>query len=194
VAVDTARLDWRRLGDDYIASTRAFTGALPRFTDKLPHNFLYLGYIASALPEAKLICVRRHPLDTCLSNYRQLFAPESPYFDYSYDLLDIGHYYILFDRLMAHWKAAFPDRILEVRYEALVTEQERNSRAIIAHCGLQWDDACLAFEKNATPVSTASAVQVRAPMYTSALGRWRRHESRLGPLRAMLEDAGIDCG
>lgn len=195
IARATARsIDWRQLGDDYVASTQAFTGSRPRFTDKLPHNFLYLGYIACALPEATLVCVRRHPLDTCLSNFRQLFAPESPYFDYSYDLLDIGHYYILFDRLMAHWKAAFPGRIHEVQYESLVAEQEADSRALIAHCGLDWDDACLSFEKNAAPVTTASAVQVRAKMYTTALGRWKRYEAQLGPLRAMLEDAGINCG
>lgn len=186
-------VDWRRLGDGYVASTRAFTGSTPFFTDKLPHNFLYLGYIARALPRASIVCVRRHPLDTCLSNFRQLFAPESPYFDYSYDLLDIGHYYVLFDRLMAHWKAAFPGRIHEIHYEDLVTRQEGISRALIAHCGLEWDDACLAFHDNAAPVTTASAVQVRAPMYTTSLGRWRRHEERLGPLRALLEDAGIDC-
>lgn len=186
-------IDWRSLGDDYVASTRAFTGSRPFFTDKLPHNFLYLGYIACALPHAPLVCVRRHPLDTCLSNFRQLFAPESPYFDYSYDLLDIGHYYILFDRLMAHWKAAFPGRIHEVRYETLVTSQEASSRALIAHCGLDWDDACLAFEKNAAPVTTASAVQVRSGMYTSALARWKRYEAQLAPLRSMLEEAGIDC-
>ncbi len=187
------RVDWRGLGDDYVASTRSFTGAHPFFTDKLPHNFLYLGYIACALPNARIICVRRHPLDTCLSNFRQLFGPESPYFDYSYDLLDTGHYFILFDRLMTHWKTVFPGRILEVQYEALVMEQERNSRAMISHCGLEWDEACLAFEKNATPVTTASAVQVRAPMYTSALGRWKRYERQLGPLREMLESAGVDC-
>lgn len=186
-------VDWRKLGDAYVSSTRAFTGALPFFTDKLPHNFLYLGYIMCALPHAKVISVRRHPLDTCLSNFRQLFAPESPYFDYSYDLLDIGHYYIQFDRLMRHWEMAFPGRILEVRYEALVTAQEQTSRGMVAHCGLEWDDACLSFEKNATPVSTASAVQVRAPMYTTALGRWKRYEARLAPLRDMLEDAGIAC-
>ena len=187
------QLDWKALGDSYIASTRPHTGALPFFTDKLPHNFLYLGYIACALPKARILCVRRHPLDTCLSNFRQLFAPESPYFDYSYDLLDIGHYYILFDRLMAHWKAVFPGRILEVSYEALVTAQEANSRAIIDHCGLEWDDACLAFESNTAPVATASAVQVRAPMYTSALGRWRRYQTQLEPLAAMLREAGIAC-
>jgi len=186
-------IDWRKLGDDYVASTRTFTGERPFFTDKLPHNFLYLGYIACALPLAKIICVRRHPLDTCLSNFRQLFAPESPYFDYSYDLLDTGHYYILFDRLMSHWRTAFPGRILEVQYESLVTEQERISRALLAHCGLEWDDACLAFEKNSAPVTTASAVQVRAPMYSTSVGRWKRHEERLAPLREMLETAGIDC-
>lgn len=186
-------VDWRKLGDDYVSSTRAFTGSLPFFTDKLPHNFMYLGYIACALPRATIICLRRHPMDTCLSNFRQLFAPESPYFDYSYDLLDIGHYYILFDRLMAHWKTAFPGRIHEVQYEALVTEQDRSSRAIISHCGLDWDDACLTFEKNATPVTTASAVQVRAPMYATSLGRWKRYGTRLEPLRNMLEEAGIAC-
>lgn len=189
----TDDIDWRRLGDDYISSTRTFTGSRPYFTDKLPHNFLYLGYIARALPNAKLICVRRHPMDTCLSNFRQLFAPESPYFDYSYDLLDIGHYYILFDRLIAHWKAAFPGRVLEVHYEALVAQQEESSRALIAHCELEWNDACLAFEKNAMPVATASAVQVRAPMYTAAMGRWKRYAAQLEPLKSLLEAAGIDC-
>ncbi|MDR7191618.1 tetratricopeptide repeat-containing sulfotransferase family protein [Luteimonas terrae] len=186
-------LDWRKLGDDYVASTRTFTGSRPFFTDKLPHNFLYLGYIACALPRAKIICVRRHPLDTCLGNFRQLFGPESPYFDYSYDLLDTGHYFILFDRLMSHWRHVFPGRILEVQYERLVMEQEQSSRAIIGHCGLDWDDACLSFEKNVTPVTTASAVQVRAPMYTTALARWKHYERQLGPLRTMLEDAEIDC-
>lgn len=187
-------VDWRKLGDDYVSSTRAFTGSLPYFTDKLPRNFLYLGYIACALPNARIICVRRHPLDTCLSNFRQLFAPESPYFDYSYDLLDIGHYYVLFDRLMAHWKLAFPGRIFEVQYETLVAEQDRASRELIEHCGLEWNDACLEFEKNSSPVTSASAVQVRAPMYTTSSGRWRRYEARLGPLRRLLEEAGIDCG
>lgn len=193
-AANSAAIDWATLGGTYAASTRAFTGSRPRFTDKLPHNFLYLGYIACALPRASLVCVRRNPLDTCLSNFRQLFAPESPYFDYSYDLLDIGHYYIQFDRLMAHWKASFPGRIHEVHYEALVRDQDTSSRALVAHCGLDWDDACLAFEKNAAPVTTASAAQVRAPIYTSALDRWKRYGHRLAPLRTMLESAGIDCG
>ncbi len=183
-------IDWSRLGEDYISSTRAFAGTKPFFTDKLPHNFLYLGYIACALPNAKIICVRRNPMDTCLSNFRQLFAPESPYFDYSYDILDVGHYYILFDQLMRHWKNVFPNRIFEIQYESLVNEQEKNSRRLIEHCGLEWNEACLHFEKNTAPVSTASAVQVRAPMYTSSLNRWRRYETQLKPLEQMLRDAG----
>lgn len=188
-----AALDWQRIGDEYIAGTRRFAGNSPRFTDKLPHNFLYLGYIACALPKASIISVRRHPVDTCLSNFRQLFGPESPYFDYSYDLPDTAHYFILFDKLMSHWNRAFPGRILEVGYESLVQDQERTSRRIVSHCGLDWDDACLAFEKNDAPVATASAAQVRAPIYTSSLGRWKRHRERLAPMIRMLEDAGIDC-
>jgi len=189
---DLASVDWKGLGDDYIASTRAFKGGLPFFTDKLPQNFLYLGYIACALPNAKLLCVRRNPMDTCLSNFRQLFAPESPYFDYSYDLLDIGHYYILFDKLMAHWTRVFPGRILEVRYEELVEHQETASRRIISHCRLEWDDRCLSFEKNSSPVATASAVQVRAPLYRSSIDRWRRYEKQLEPLGELLRTAGIE--
>lgn len=186
-------IDWRALGEAYVASTRAFTGSRRFFTDKLPHNFLYLGYIACALPRAKLVCVRRNPLDTCLANFRQLFGPESPYFDYSYDLLDTGHYFILFDRLMSHWKEVFPGRILEVQYETLVQAQEQSSRALISHCEIDWEDACLTFEKNTSPVTTASAVQVRAPMYATALGRWKRYRHRLQPLKEMLEHAGLDC-
>jgi len=185
-------MDWHQLGKDYIESTRALRGALPFFTDKLPQNYLYLGYIANALPNARLVCVRRHPLDTCLSNFRQLFAPESPYFDYSYDLLDIGHYYVLFDRLMAHWNRIFPGRILEVSYEQLVKDQETNSRVILSHCGLEWDERCLAFQDNTSPVATASAAQVRRPLYSSSIGRWKRYEMQLAPLRDSLAAAGID--
>ena len=181
------------LGRQYIDSTRPLTGSSPHFIDKLPHNFLYAGLIARALPEARMICLRRDPMDTVLGNFRQLFALSSPYYDYSFDVVDTARYYVLFDRLMAHWKAVFPGRIHEVRYETLVTSQEASSRALIAHCGLDWDDACLAFEKNAAPVTTASAVQVRSGMYTSALARWKRYEAQLAPLRSMLEEAGIDC-
>ena len=189
--VRARELDWEVLGKTYLGSTRPVTGHTPRFIDKLPHNFLYAGHIAQALPKAKIICLRRDPMDTCLSNFRQLFAPKSPYFDYSFDLLDTGRYYVLFDRLMAHWQQVLPGRILEVQYEALVEGQEEHSRRLLDFCGLDWNDACLRFEENPSPVATASAVQVRAPIYRNALKRWKKYGSQLDPLRELLVGAGI---
>jgi tetratricopeptide (TPR) repeat protein len=194
--VDTIRrtrtLDWKQVGEQYIRSTRPATGKRPRFIDKLPHNFLHAGFIAAALPNAKMICLRRNPMDTCLSNFRQLFALNSAYCDYSFDLLDTGRYYVLFDRLMAFWQQRMPGRILEIDYETVVDAQESSTRRLLDFCGLTWDDACLRFEENAAPVSTASAVQVRSPMYRSALKRWKRYEPQLGELKALLTDAGIE--
>jgi hypothetical protein len=183
--------DWKQLGEIYLSSTRPSTGQKPRFIDKLPHNFLYAGFIAKALPNAKIICLRRDPLDTCLSNFRQLLSSDSAYFGYSFDLLDTGRYYILFDRLMAHWQRTFPGRILEIQYETLVDTQESSSRRLLEFCGLPWDDACMRFEENAGAVATASAVQVRAPIYRDALKRWKRYAPQLGELQALLRAAGI---
>lgn len=181
-----ASLAWGRVGEAYLASTRPATGQRPRFIDKLPHNFLYLGHIARALPRARLICLRRDPMDTCLSNFRQLFALNTPYFDYATDLLDTGRYYLQFDRLMAHWRRVLPGRVLEVAYEDVVEDIEAQARRMLAHCGLPWDDACLAFERNPAPVATASAVQVREPLHRGAVGRWRRYAPWLDELRAVL--------
>lgn len=184
-------LDWERVGAAYIDSTRPGTGHTPRFIDKLPHNFFYVGHIARALPQARIICLRRNPMDTCLSNFRQLFAQTSPYYDYSFDLLDTGRYYVMFDRLMAHWQRVLPGRILEIDYETIVDAQEASTRRLLEFCGLPWDAACLRFEQNEAPVSTASAVQVREPIYRSALQRWKRYEMQLAGLRSLLEEAGI---
>lgn len=186
-----SRCDLGSLGERYIASTRPGTGATRHFVDKLPHNFLYAGFIAAALPNAKLVLVRRHPMDVCLSNFRQLFALTSPYYDYSFDPCDTARYYVLFDRLMAHWRVLLGDRLLEVRYEHLVDHQEDATRTLLAHCGLAWHEACLAFEKNEAPVATASVVQVRSPMFRTSLERWKRYGAALDPMRAILEDAGI---
>lgn len=184
--------DPRRLGETYLARARTAASRKPRFIDKLPHNFLYAGFIAQALPNARIVCLRRDSVDTCLSNFRQLFAPKSPYFDYSYDLLDTGRYYVLFDRLMAHWQRVLPGRVLQVGYEDLVEHQEQRSREMIAFCGLEWNDACLRFEDNPSPVATASAVQVRSPIYRNALKRWKKYEPQLGPLLDLLEGSGIE--
>jgi hypothetical protein len=184
-------LDWKRIGADYLSSTRPATAHKPRFIDKLPHNFLYLGFIARALPNARIICLRRDPLDTCLSNFRQLFDQTSASFDYSYDLLDTGKYFVLFDHLMAHWLRVFPERILEIGYETLVDAQETCTRQLLKFCGLPWHDACLHFENNPAPVATFSAVQVRTPMYRTAISRWKKYEAQLNDLRTLLIESGV---
>ena len=156
--------------------------------------FLYLGYIARALPNAKIVCLRRHHAGhRCLGNFREIFTPGSEFHDYSLDVLDTGRYYILFDRLMAHWKRVFPGRILELQYEALVDAQEFSTRELLAHCDLPWDDACLRFEGNSALATTASAVQVREGIHRKAVGRWRNYEGQLMALRRLLASAGIDC-
>jgi len=162
-----------------------------RFTDKFPGNFHYVGFIARALPSAKIVCLRRHPMDTVLSNFRNLFAISSRYYDYSYDLLDIAAYYARFDALMAFWREALPGRVLEVRYEDLVADQEGETRRLLTHCGLTWSDACLTFHTNSAPVSTPSAAQVRRPMYKDAVARWKQHTDVLAPVAHFFEEAGI---
>jgi tetratricopeptide (TPR) repeat protein len=189
-------LDGSQLGQAYLASTgaRAAEGGKPRFVDKLPHNFLYAGFIARALPEASIVCLRRHPMDTCLSNFRQFFGVNAPFFGYSFNLGHTARYYALFDHLMAHWRQVLPGRILEVRYEDIIADQEQATRELLAHCGLGWDDACLAFENNTAPVATASAVQVRSPIYRNAHGRWKAYGDTLDEVRQVLQDAGIAIG
>jgi Flp pilus assembly protein TadD len=191
IAVHTSHIDWQRLGTAYIESTRPATADKPRFIDKMPHNFLYAGFIARALPNARIVCLRRDPLDTCLGNFRHLFDPESGYYDYSLDLLDIGRYYIQFDRLMAHWHEVLPGRILEIPYESLVESPETSARQLLAFCDLPWNDACLRSESNTAPVNTPSAWQVRAPIYKTAVGQWRHYAPQLQALRALLGGAGV---
>jgi len=186
VKVDTAEL-----GQRYLASTRPATGRTPHFVDKMPMNFFYVGFINAALPNAKIICLRRHPMDTCLSNFRQLFRLNHSYYNYAYDLGDVAEYYAMFDRLMAHWERVLPGRMLQVYYEDVVADQEAQSRRLIEFCGLQWEDACLDFHSNKSPVATASAAQVREPIYSRSMGRWRRYGERLAPIRERLEREGI---
>lgn len=186
---DSVRTDPDQLGQDYIRSVTSRGLNAPYFIDKTPINFLYIGLIAKALPGASIIHLRRHPVDSCLSMYRTLFREGYPF---SYDLRELAEYYIAYDLLMKHWHSTFPGLVLDVRYEELVDDQERLSREIVAHCGLDWDPGCLEFSRNSAPVATASAAQVRAPMYRSALARWRRFESRLAPLIEQLQEAGIE--
>lgn len=185
-------IDPRELGQRYLTSTRPITGSRPRFVDKMPLNFLYAGWIAAALPHARIVCLRRHPLDTCLSNFRQLFAVHWSYYDYSYDLLDTGRYWLRFDRLLRYWQQRIPGRILELSYENLVADQAGQTRNLLEFCGLPWDPACLDFHANEAPVATASAAQVRQPLYRDAVERWRRYETELAPLRDLLRAHGVE--
>jgi tetratricopeptide (TPR) repeat protein len=186
------QLDWAAIGENYIAGVKLRTWNKRRFVDKLPQNFLYAGYIANALPMARMICVRRNPMDTCFGNFRQLFALESPYYDYSLDILDTGRYYILFDRLMSHWERLLPGRILTIDYETLVREQESSTRKLLDFCGLDWQQACMRFEENRSSVASASTLQVREAMNSGSVGRWKKYASHLTPLRYLLERAGIE--
>lgn len=179
------------LGRHYLDSTRPRTGHTPRFIDKLPLNFLYLGLIRKALPNAKLVCLRRDPMDVCLSNYRQLFASNFSYYRYNLDLLDCGRYYIEFDRLMRHWHALMPGQVLDVHYEAVVTDTEGQVRALLEFCDLPFEDACLDFHAQRSSVATPSAVQVRQKIYTSSMQRWRRYGDAMQPLYELLRDAGF---
>lgn len=188
-----ATRDLGGIGHDYVARAAHFRRTPDRrFVDKFPGNFFYAGIAARALPNAAIVCLRRNPMDTVLANFRNLFATGSRYYDYSYDLLDVAAYYARFDRLMAFWRAALPGRILELGYEALIDDQAGETRRLLAHCGLDWTDACLDFHRHAGAVSTPSAAQVRRPIYRDSVARWRRHTAVLEPVCAFLEARGIE--
>jgi tetratricopeptide (TPR) repeat protein len=185
-----AKLEPASVGEAYVESTRPRTGRTPRFIDKMPLNVFYAALIHRALPNARIICLRRNPLDTCLSNYRQLFATSFSYYNYSYDLRDTARYYVEFAALARRWRETLTANYLEVRYEDVVEHTEREARRLVDFCGLSWEPACLEFETNAAPVATASSVQVRQPIYRTAVERWRRYERELAPAREILTAAG----
>jgi len=186
----SAAMDFRALGQAYCATLPA--GPALRVVDKTPGNFLYLALVAAALPQARIVHLRRHPMDACYAMYKTLFRMAYPF---SYDLDDLGRYWLGYDALMAHWRRVLPaDRFLEVDYEALVADQEGASRRLVAHAGLPWDDACLRFEQNPAPTLTASAAQVRQPIYRSSVGLWRRYTHELAPLRRHFDQAGVRIG
>jgi tetratricopeptide (TPR) repeat protein len=181
-------IDFAALGRAYCDAARQLAGGAPRFVDKLPYNFLYCGYILAALPDAKLIHLTRQPLDTCYAVYKTLFFGA---YSFSYDLDELASYYVSYHRHMMHWHAVVPGRILDVSYEALVREPEIQVRRMIDWCGLPWEAAVLDFHRQEGPSMTASAMQVRQPMYTDSIDSWRRAEARFAPLKARLEAAGI---
>jgi len=159
-----------------------------RVIDKLPTNFLHLGFIATLFPNAHIIHCRREPLDVCLSIYFQRFS--QGHF-YAYDFDDIAAYYAEYERLMAHWKKVIPLKILDVKYEELLDDLEFETRRMLSYCGLAWEDACLEFHRSKRPVRTASSWQVRQPLYRTAKARWKKFEDHLGQLKKALSDHGV---
>jgi len=156
---------------------------MPYFTDKMPANFSHAGFIRLILPNAKIIDARRDPVDTCVGNYRQLFAMGK---NQSYDLQELGEYYLQYRKIMDHWDNALPGRILKVQYEDVVSDLEGQVRRILEHCELPWEDACLNYFESDRAVNTASSEQVRQPIYKDAIGYWRNYESHLDELLEVL--------
>jgi tetratricopeptide (TPR) repeat protein len=180
--VDAATIRW--LADVYQKRIDQVSGGVHRVVDKMPHNYLHLGLIAALFPRARIIHCRRNILDVCLSAYLQNFK----WLPYASRLEDIGFCYREYERLMEHWRQVLPLPIHEVVYEDLVANQETVSRALIAFCGLEWDDRCLAFYKTERAVQTSSKLQVRQPIHTHSVGHAERFEAFLQPLRDALAD------
>ena len=175
------------LAESYVDEVRAKTGGAAHATDKMPFNFLHLGFIALLFPRARVIHCARDAMDNCLSCYFQFFTNAMPF---TKNLHSLGRYHNDYRRLMAHWKSVLPLRMTEVPYEKMVADQEGMSRRLVEFCGLEWDSACLAFFDAERTVKTASAWQVRQPIYQTSVGRSQPYEKALGPLRELLDAAG----
>lgn len=184
-------IDFKALGKRYLERTLIKSGNEKHFVDKLPFNFFYIGLILRALPHAKIICLLRNPMDTCIGNYRQLFSFNSPYSSYSYDLKEIGYYYQQFYHLVHKWQQIAPANFKLLNYETLVSEPESQIKKLTEFCGLDWQEQCLHAEKNTSPVSTASKVQVREPINTSSIGRWRRYGDESSALQVFFDENNI---
>ena len=181
------KLDLNKVGQDYITQARQRLKSPLRFVDKMPLNFFYAGLIHKALPNAKIIALRRGAMDSCLSNYRQLLSVQDSFYNYTFDLDDTAFFYRQFDSLMSHWRNHLPaEAFLEVHYEDIVFDQDNQTRRLLEFCKLEFEEACLRFHENTAPVSTASSVQVRQPLYSGSIGRWKKYRDKLDGLRTTL--------
>ena len=178
-----------QLGRAYVKSTQSLTGHTPHFIDKLPMNYLYCGLIHAALPNAKIIALNRNPMDACYAMYKMLFQGAYPF---SYDLDELGKYYSAWRNLMQHWRKILGDSLYTVDYENLVEYPEKVSRQLIDFCGLQWEDTCLDYYKSDTPSSTASASQIRQPVYKSSINKWHKYRTQLQPLVDLFKKNNVD--
>lgn len=178
--------DLAEVGAAYLDRVGQLAGETPHFIDKMPFNAFFTPAILRALPGARVICLRRSPFDVLFANYRQLFATGFSYYSYAYDFGDTAHFVACFERMADTFEASLPsERFLPVRYEEVVADQRGQTERLLEFCGLEWDDACMEFHRNAQPVATASAVQVRSPIYASSVEKWRRYSD--GAERAIEE-------
>lgn len=190
VTTSTA-VDFRKLGATYMKRTAPYAGDTSHCLDKMPVNYLYSGLILTALPNAKIIHIRRSPMDACYAMLKMSFNRAYPF---SYDLDELAYYYIAHHTLMQHWHEVLGEQMFEVNYKDLVADTQGTVRKLTDGCGLEWNPDILDYEKNKGASTTASAAQIRQPIYSSSVEKWRHYEAQLAPVRARLEDAGINVG
>jgi len=185
--VSSGKINFSRLGEEYTKRISQASGGVSHVTDKMPHNFQYIGLIHMMLPNAAIIHCTRDPMDTCFSCYTNYFTGYHPY---SYNQQELGEYYLLYRDLMSHWHDVLPGRILDLDYESLVENPEREIRRLLDYCSLSWDDRCLRFHETRRAVTSMSSSQVRRPLYKGSIEKWKRFEPYLQPLIEVLQ---IDC-
>lgn len=175
---------WARLGQEYLDRTRKHRTGAPFFVDKNPNNFVYAGVLKLAIPNARIIDARRHPVDSCFGSYKQLFASGQPF---TYDLTEVGEYYLEYRRLMEHWHRVLPGFVLDVHYERVVGDLETEVRRMLDFCGLPFEESCLSFHETRRAVRTASSEQVRQAIYPGSVNLWRHYQEHLGELLHILK-------
>lgn len=186
---DRARqLNYEQVAQMYLKTSSRMRGDSPRFVDKLPQNYLMIPMILKAFPNAKVVHLNRNPMDACFASYKQLFADA---YLHSYNQQEMARHHIRYRNLMQNWREQFPGRFFDISYEQTTHDLETNARALIDYLELPWEDACLEFHKQKTAVSTASAVQVREPVHTRSINRWKRYERQLQPMYQELINGGI---
>ncbi len=181
--VDMEAEDWWAAGESYLLRTERHRSGLAYFTDKMPNNFASIGMIHLMLPNAKIIDARRHPLDSCFGSFKQHFALGQTF---SYDLEELGEFYLEYRAMMRHWHRVLPGKVLELRYEDMVADQLTQTRRLLDFCGLPWEESCLRFHETERAVRTASSEQVRQPIYNSSINHWRHFRRQLQPLIDVL--------
>jgi len=184
--------DFYALGKAYLDSVAPLVSGKDKFVDKLPLNLLHAGFIIKALPNCKIICLDRDPLDTIVSNYRQVFSAQYRYCDYSLCMNSTAKFYIQFKRVRALWQSLFPDNFYVINYQRLVNEPAHEAQKLAKFCGINYQQKSLQIDKNTSPVATASALQVREPIHNHSIGRWRHYEPYLKEVISLLKAENIN--